>query len=228
MTAPFPTAAALHPELLPHVQRVRGLGLVLRSPLVYVVPYAAELAGFANALYEQKQAQIARAVATRNWSRVITLHERPYRPNALWEHATSMTDPEYWGAAAEVYVDTENADQLFPLWRLIVEAQRGSREQFMQPDERLALARLPDVLTVYRGCTSRRILDLSWTLDPAVADWFAHRFDAQGFVLQGEVRKADVIGYLTRRGEEEIAVLPERVSNIRRKTALTKYQERVA
>lgn len=203
-------------EMRPYLARIPRLGMALRSPLVYSVPYAPAMAWFANRLYRQKRAQVDAAIAKGDWDRVISLHERPYRLNAFCEHSGLMSDKEYWSLASHIYVDTENADQLYPLWRTVVEANRKGREHFMLPGEHKAFAALPDVLVVYRGCTGPKIRDLSWTLDLDVAWWFAQRFEARGFVLRGEVRKADTLGYLMRRNEEEIAVLPEHVQNTRR------------
>lgn len=206
---------ALLPELGAYLETVPGLGQVLRSPLVYAVPYAPELAAWLNDSYLAKTGMIDQAISRRNWDRAIHLHERPYRLQAFCELADHMSDEEYWSLAASVYVGTENADELYVTWREVVQVARGGREHFMLPDERVAFQRLPDVITVYRGCSGSEIRDLSWTLSRDVAEWFANRFGAGGYVLAGTVAKHDALGYLTRRGEEEIAILPEFVSDIR-------------
>lgn len=209
------TPIPLHSDLVPFVEPARpGLYAVLRSPLVYSVPYSASQNEHLNRLYQQKQSRVAEAVRDQDWGKIIILHERAHRLNAFLHYQDQMTDREYWSLASEVYVDTENADQNFEIWCEVVTSGRGGREHFMRPGERKAFKELPAVIPVYRGCTNSEILDLSWTVDLKVAEWFAQRFDQNGFVLEGKVCKRDVIGFLTRRGEAEIATLPDCVFDI--------------
>lgn len=68
-------------------------------------------------------------------------------------------------------------------------------------------------ITVYRGIFVHEgeklrapHLSISWTVNPAVAHWFASRIpgDYERHVYQGMVRLKDVIAYLNDRGEEEV------------------------
>ena len=88
----------------------------------------------------------------------------------------------------------------------------------MHADERKALRAMSDTLVIYRGIAQGlNEMGWSWTLDYDKATWFARRFqsaDRIPVVLTGSVSRTDVVGYLTSRGEEEIAVDPEHVTLI--------------
>lgn len=69
-------------------------------------------------------------------------------------------------------------------------------------------------ITIYRGQTNQSTplhLAYSWTTDPSVAAFFAHRFDSEGEIVERKVQVQHVIDYIEDRGEQEILVLPEHV-----------------
>jgi hypothetical protein len=90
----------------------------------------------------------------------------------------------------------------------------------MSEEEGEALAALPDKICIfrgYRGYRKRGARGLSWTLDPAKAEWFARRFSflsPRSYVATGCVRKSKVLAYIDGRKEREIVVLPEIVRRI--------------
>lgn len=91
----------------------------------------------------------------------------------------------------------------------------------MTPDERDELAQLPDPITIYRGIRkdSKKIKGMSWTTDPAVAEWFSHRFSSEntkGDIYQATIPKSDVLAYFKARREEEIVVDTRRLCNIKK------------
>jgi hypothetical protein len=92
-------------------------------------------------------------------------------------------------------------------------------------DCRRWLRSAPDTIRVFRGVQAEdpaqaRAAALSgyqWTLDPEIAEWFARRFLSAGsmsktgilpWIIQTDVRKADIIAYLPERGEDEIVISP--------------------
>ncbi len=104
--------------------------------------------------------------------------------------------------------------------------KRPGREHVMLPEERAALAALPDPIRVWRG-TARAGADAgwSWTTDAGRAVWFArwhadnqrvrvlYGVLAQGspMVLEGLVARDQVLALLSERGEGELIVPPESV-----------------
>ena len=196
--------------LVPYLEPITGINgqQMLRAPLVYSLPHLPALNSRVNRIYRHKLLALSQAEQTGDWWRCIVLHERAFRLKAFLDYADQMSDYEYWSNAADVYVDSENADQYFKTWCSVVSENRRKKRHFMNATERKALEQLPDEITVYRGCTEKAIRDLSWTTCRDMATWFANRFTRGGFVLQGRVKKSDVIGYLTRRNEFEIVALP--------------------
>lgn len=77
-------------------------------------------------------------------------------------------------------------DHIGPTKRAVVRILRtagdAGRKLMMTDEEQAALAALPKVLTVYRGCYSFNRNGLSWSLDPRVACRFPllSRFDHRG------------------------------------------------
>ena len=79
----------------------------------------------------------------------------------------------------------------------------------METDELQQYEELPDTVTVYRGVKSDRpnkVLQLSWTLDPDKAEWFAKRFDEDGVVYEATIDKKNILALFSRRDESEIIV----------------------
>ncbi len=206
----------LDPELEPYLSSDGPMGwTVLKHPLVFQIPYHAP--AWANAALRQKQAMLARYEEEGNWYGWVFAHERPYRSDALIEIAPRITDDKvYWELVGDVWVDTENPWQWGEDLRTILLADRPHREYIMDEDDRIALAAMPDEITVYRGYTPavRNLRGWSWTTWRDKAKWFAQRFDTicgKGRVARGTVRKEDVIAFLNRRGESEILVDPQKV-----------------
>lgn len=66
--------------------------------------------------------------------------------------------------------------------------------------------------TIFQGCaTHHEGAGLSWTLDLEQARWFADRHP-DPTVWSGVVDAADILAYLNAKEEQEVLVLPERVS----------------
>lgn len=83
----------------------------------------------------------------------------------------------------------------------------GPLMPMMTPEERIAYAALPDVLTVYRGCSAQRLTGASWSLDPEVARAFPtlNRYRVSDPVLvTATVPKSKVLAILLSREEQEV------------------------
>lgn len=75
---------------------------------------------------------------------------------------------------------------------------------------------LPDILTVYRGCSLDELkegfgwpLGISWSLDKNIAEFFAYRYGGKGMcVLEAVVQKKNVRYYTNGRREKEVMIFP--------------------
>lgn len=185
-------------------------GPSIKHPLFFwIAPITPEVTDLINASFAQKRASADEALAKKNWSRYIFLHERPYRIDAFEDVMDDMTDQEYWGRLSDIWVDSENIGAQPSRWRELLLSERGSRESFMNENERAELAKLPQKFTVYRGYSEndQEEFGMSWSTDAGVAEWFARRFarDDEKIIMENlEISKDDVFAYVTRRGEDEI------------------------
>jgi hypothetical protein len=205
-------------ELLPFLGEVDTLGLVLKAPLVFIVPYSPQLAAIANRAYRMKGEAVAQAEAEGKWQKVLWLHEKPYRMSVFLRVRDCMSDRDYWQALGSMWLETENLNEDQAEWVAALTASRPGRAQWlMNETERAVLARLDEQVTVYRGFRRPgRQLGPSWTLDRARAEWFARRslypHGSSGYLATATVPKTCVIAYFAGRGEQEIVLDPGELS----------------
>ena len=134
---------------------------------------------------------------------------------------SSFPDKHFWRMLGEIYTQGEGTWNVRGIYAILFKANRSDRHHVMTIDERKALAKLPEVITVHRGFALRNRKGLSWTLGRAKAEWFARRQalflskkkGVRARVVSGVCSRADVIAYFTGRKEEEILVDPAMVTN---------------
>jgi hypothetical protein len=167
------------------------------------------LPGRLNEQYSYKRKALIVAASQKDWHTYVFLHERPYRLDALIHisETYSLSNKKFWELVGSVWTDSENIYQNVKEWQEVWATGRPNHQAAMTKDERLALAALPDELTIYRGAREDLNEDgLSWTTDRARAEWFAKRFNREGdaVVLEARVTKHDVLAYFTGRNESEV------------------------
>ena len=128
-------------------------------------------------------------------------------------------DAEYWRCLSAAFSGKEiYISYLKQWWLRRFEVKRAHREAFMEKEETVAFAALPDDLVIYRGyqkhCTRK---GLSWSLSKDVAIWFARRWPEQGapMVVSGKCKKSDVVGYTDELKEQEIIINPTQIKGIK-------------
>jgi hypothetical protein len=206
----------LHPDLLPYVYESDVLGQVLKAPLVFIVPYLPPLSALANEMYHRKCDALGRAEAEGDWSKVVWLHERPYRLPAFLVLDGRLSDRDYWELLGSIWLDTENLYEDRATWLQALTATRSGRARWlMDEEERATLASLGSEITIYRGYSHPGgHLAPSWSLSRSKAEWFATRMvgfrpDADyGYLATATVSRNDVLAYIGGRGEREIIVDP--------------------
>jgi hypothetical protein len=117
---------------------------MLRHPLVYRVPYFDIEAGLVNAQYLEKLRRIKELEACADFSTIVWMYERPYRLEALIRYAIRMPDAEFWALSAQVWCDTENADECWESWQALMLADRPGREAMMSEMKQNFLASLTE------------------------------------------------------------------------------------
>lgn len=95
--------------------------------------------------------------------------------------------------------------------KVLHHAPRTHLDAMMAPEEREAFDRLPQILTVYRGCYGFNRNGLSWSLSRDVAEqfvttlWRYRRPGLTGLLLTGRVNKNNCVLKLGRAEQEVIA-----------------------
>lgn len=203
-------------ELAPYVVGSK-LGPMLKHPLVFVVfGFNPKKAGLYNRQFREKLKYVQEAEAEGKYSRAMIMYERPHRLEYLSKIAGKLSDQEYWELLGFVITDSENLWQYAGLLKVMLAMPRPGRESMMTEEEQEALAKLPDVLQIWRGCRWQNRNGLSWTLNKDRAIWFAMRFNRKHDkprLHSGTVEKSHVIAHFSGRGEDEILVLPDRIKN---------------
>lgn len=70
----------------------------------------------------------------------------------------------------------------------------------MDKDEYEAYQMLPNTVDIYRGIASKSNPNgISWTTKLKTAEWFANRWDNNGYVIKAKIPKENVLAYYLRR-----------------------------
>jgi len=96
---------------------------------------------------------------------------------------------------------------VFRLFFKDVLGSKGPINEMMNEADQAAFDKLPEVLTVYRGCGKRNMIGASWSLDKAVAQKFPflERYKVkEPLLVTGKVNKANVLALKLDRNEQEI------------------------
>lgn len=166
-------------------------------------------------LIAHKLEALENASANGNWESYVFIHERPWRVRTLYYLLLSGKVPsdKVPELIMAVWTDTEYPHQAYGMWQEIfastsVAALNGT----LDARERALRRQLPEMPTLYRGVGEMRSEEakrgFSWTLDRDKARWFAERFrKGAGAVVEITVPKAELVGPLQCRGEEEMLIL---------------------
>lgn len=202
----------LRPELVGYLYQ----GGLFKHPLAIDWVHDIEDCGRLHQLIDWKKGEVAKCIRSGDWSRLLWMHERWYRFQALYEHAASMDDKVFWRCFGEVWHDSEDIRGNTWLFRRLLAQNRPQREKMMSEEERRALDQLPELITIYRGYSYRNAKKgWSWTFSLHHAKWFARRFEvlsrSPATVAVGEARTKDVLGLLNRGDGGTVVIDPATV-----------------
>ena len=100
-----------------------------------------------------------------------------------------------------------------PIMRTLIDALPCPTLDAMTPDEQSYLTALPDIVEVWRGCYQHNRNGFSWTIDRETAKKFTtlmryHHPDLSPLLLQGRVRRSNIVFVKLGRNEFEIVPRP--------------------
>jgi hypothetical protein len=210
------------------------LGLCIKHPLVFSIMHSPKMNHLVNEQLAHKQEGLTKAMADGDWTQFVWLHERPYRLWAFQGIEPQLQNDTYWQLLGATWIDSENYFQNKRVWHEYLSSKRPSRYWIMASEDMDVLESLPDELTVYRGREPGDVYEInggnylskfgpSWTLDYNIALKFAKRFKSMWrtrfksdelIVFKATCNKADAIGYLNSRSEEEVLIFPRYLRDV--------------
>jgi hypothetical protein len=190
----------LRPELYPYLEET-PFGYFIRHPFCNDMVHDLDRCALIHRTIDQRAAKADACFEAHDYEGYIGCIEIYSQLEWLAKDADLLPHDRYWILLGRIYwaqkfthYSREAIDKLF-------RADRPGRENLMTPGERDVLARLPDVLTVYRGYADddwEGFADgVAWTLDRRQAVWYANwwRESDNPRVITGKVRKEDVWAY---------------------------------
>jgi len=187
-------------------------GPCIKHPLVNEIIYFPEMNERYNAMYNHKKEALDKTLQNEDFNSYVFLHERPWRVQALSRIAAQAEPRAYWDLVASVWTDSENIWQNKRVWKKLLTAKAPHREAMMNAKEQKILKALSkkEKIQVYRGYEKKGdAKGFSWTTDYAKAEWFARRFQTEGYHIDSrEIPASEAIAYLDGRNEKEILWIP--------------------
>lgn len=203
----FDKVEPLNAELVPFLEDFPPYGKALKHPLVFNVPYFEKMNAYINEQFRYKQKALLKAKSKGEYAKLVFLHERPYRMQALAACAHRLKTKKLAALFLETWQDSEN------IWQneneitlLISKIGKKTLHAAMDAEDNKLFNSLPDHITVYRGCENRNKNGMSYTLSRGKAEWFANRYSGNGEVIEREIPKKNVLFYTNRRLEQEIVI----------------------
>lgn len=159
------------------------------------------------------------AIRIRDWfaiSMMVGSHERPPLLEALWPFLTDAEKPDLFASC--ISCGDFPSQVAWFLADALEELREAGTLVFDGDTARARYAELPDEIDVYRGTVQAEVDDglsgICWTLNPELATWFATthgRFrntQSPPVVVSANVHKAEIVGLLTDRREDEVLLNP--------------------
>lgn len=125
--------------------------------------------------------------------------------------ACKLSNKKYWKHLYESYVNSDRILEQLELDEVkdLFDSNRTCKAEWIMTKRELReLDRLPEMVTIYRGCSEEESGDeeygISWTTKREVAEWFANRID--GVVVEMVIHKDSIKAYMLSRSEYEVIV----------------------
>lgn len=131
----------------------------------------------------------------------------------------SLSERDFADILADAWIRTEapNSDPNLSKRDLLSMFRSTDPTLLMDEYDFQRFTALDDTVTVYRGVTSKNaknIKALSWTLDRATAEWFAHRFGENGSIYEAQIQRQYIYAFFSGRNESEVIVDPKHLMEL--------------
>ena len=124
----------------------------------------------------------------------------------FFKKANLLPNPTYWELLRSVWVAAgrvDNIQEFMPFFK----SNKPSKSWFMTPEDAKALENMTFPLKVYRAYNIEPDPGISWTLSEKWCQEYATVRNRQ--IKSRTVMREDIFAYISRRGEEEIIILPK-------------------
>jgi hypothetical protein len=157
------------------------------------------------------------AEAVSDYLSLLSSERRAPEMVALLERASPES---YWKVFLTHWPNCDDTSAL--KGQLLSQLQRAASAatpiQHYSDEQRAFFESLPQVVTVYRGCSRQRIAGISWTTEAEIAIQFAHGHRQipvpDPVIVTAEIDKNDILAVFTDRSENEIICTPSRILKI--------------
>jgi hypothetical protein len=143
------------------------------------------------------------------------------RSSALWTSTFNEPPDVFWPVVLEAW---SVCDGLWPTRKIMLSTLKRRAAElspigFMSSQDRAFYDQLPGRVTVFRGCSRRRVRGLPWTTDRKIAEFFARggRLGRQPdpVIASAEIAKADLFFVSVSRDESEVVLDPYLIKRLR-------------
>jgi len=190
----------LRQDLYPYLQETEYCYFI-RHPFANEAIADPERCALLHAMIDERTAKADACFEAQDWEGYINCIEVYSQAEWLAKDADLLPNDRYWSLLGRIYWCQKYTHYNRELFDDLFRADRPGREHVMTPEEREVLAKLPDVLTVYRGYSDDNdegyAEGIAWTLDRRGAVWYANwvRQHENPRVITGKVRKEDAWAY---------------------------------
>lgn len=159
---------------------------------------------------KQRKLYIEKALKMEDFSKILFLMDKPYRLEVYKQIFEEIPNEDKYKIFIDLYVNAEYG---------FSNISESFLNEILKYKPKIDLSDLDDEIIIYRGeglKSNKKEKALSWTTDIKVARFFANRFNNNGRVYKGKVKKENIIDFLRDRSESEILVQYKYIYDVRR------------
>lgn len=145
-----------------------------------------------------------------DFSKILFLMDKPYRLEVYKQIFEEIPNEDKYKIFIDLYVNAEYG---------FSNISESFLNEILKYKPKIDLSDLDDEIIIYRGeglKSNKKEKALSWTTDIKVARFFANRFNNNGRVYKGKVKKENIIDFLRDRSESEIIGQYKYIYDVRR------------
>ena len=158
-----------------------------------------------------------------NINTLFALIDRRYKWRFFVDTMHSLSKSDFTKELKYIWIDSEGISaSTIPFDTFILMFNTANRKGLFEKSKnpQYDFKNFGEEIKIYRGIcetgTTTTPMGMSWTVDYDKAYYFATRFFDEGYIIEGLVKKSDVLAYFTSRNEYEIIVNPKSVKKTRK------------